>query len=80
MQTDKQTDAPYQKLVVRIEHYKQTDATLQKVGGEDKTLQTGTRNPQGIPTVVQKRDDNNRGIKQTSFEPKNVMSSTGGSN
>ena len=31
LQLDKQTDVPYQKLVVRIKHYKQTNATLQKL-------------------------------------------------
>ena len=58
------------------------DETLQtdrrnpwKIGGEEKMLQKDKQtddrhNPQGIPNVVQKRDDNNRGIKLTSFGPK----------
>ena len=42
IQTDEQRDASLQKLVVRIQHYKQQTErhNLSKIGGEDKMLQT----------------------------------------
>ena len=49
----------------------QTDRqTLLKIGGEDKTVQTDRRNPQGVPspTVVHKRHVTNIGPQLTSFD------------
>ena len=43
-------------------------------------LQTDRRNPQGVPTVVQKRHITNMGSQLTSFGLKNVTSPTQGPN
>ena len=45
---------------------KQTDKPS-KIGVEDKPSKTDRRNPQGVPTVVQKRHITNTESKPTSF-------------